>query len=322
MSPHTSPDRRRAFITGASGQDGSYLAEKLVADGMEVHALSLSGERAAHLPDGVVLHHGDLTDVAATRELLHDLHPHEIYNLAAISSVALSWEQPDLCAEVNGLAAVGLMESAWLIAESTGQDVRFVQCSSAEIFGEPSESPQTEETPLRPVNPYGAAKAYAHLMAGVYRSRGLHTSSLVLYNHESPRRSTRFVTRKITSTVAAIAQGRASELVLGNQEARRDFGWAPDYVDAMVRAARHDAAGDYVVATGTSHSVRDFVAAAFAHAGVTDWERFVRTDPALLRPTDPTDLRGDATRARVVLDWKPTVPFVEIVGRMVDTDLV
>lgn len=312
---------RRAFITGASGQDGSYLAEHLLADGLEVHALTLAGERAEHLPDGVVLHHGDLTHLAATRALLHDLAPHEIYNLAAISSVALAWKQPDLCAEVNGLAAVALMESAWLTAEATGRDIRFVQCSSAEIFGEPSESPQSEETPLRPVNPYGAAKAYAHLMAGVYRSRGLHTSSVVLYNHESPRRPTQFVTRKITSTVAAIAQGRATELVLGNQEARRDFGWAPDYVDAMVRAARHDEGGEYVIATGEGHSVREFVEAAFAHAGVSDWERLVRTDPALLRPTDPTDLRGDASRARVVLGWKPTVPFTEIVGRMVDTDL-
>jgi GDPmannose 4,6-dehydratase len=321
MSPHTSTGRRRAFITGASGQDGSYLAEQLVADGLDVHALTLSGERAEHLPDGVVLHRGDLTDVLATRGLLRDLAPHEIYNLAAISSVALAWEQPDLCAQVNGAAAAGLMESAWLLAEATGQDVRFVQCSSAEIFGEPAESPQTEATPLRPVNPYGAAKAYAHLMAGVYRSRGLHTSSVILYNHESPRRTTRFVTRKITATVAAIAQGRATELVLGNQEARRDFGWAPDYVDAMVRSARHEAGGDYVIATGTGHSVRDFVAAAFDHAGVTDWEPLVRTDPALLRPTDPTDLRGDASRARVVLGWKPTLPFAEIVGRMVDADL-
>jgi GDPmannose 4,6-dehydratase len=320
MSPHTSPGRR-AFITGASGQDGSYLAEHLVADGVEVHALTLSGERAEHLPDGVVLHHGDLTDVAGTRALVNDLGPHEIYNLAAISSVALAWEQPDLCAAVNGTAAVGLMESAWLLADATGQDVRFIQCSSAEIFGEPSESPQTEATPLQPVNPYGAAKAYAHLMAGVYRSRGLHASSVVLYNHESPRRPVQFVTRKITSTVAAIAQGRATELVLGNQDARRDFGWAPDYVDAMVRAARHQEGGDYVIATGTSHSVRDFVAAAFAHAGISDWEPLVRTDPAFLRPTDPTDLRGDASRARVVLDWKPTVPFTEIVGRMVDADL-
>jgi GDPmannose 4,6-dehydratase len=322
MSPHTSTGRRRAFITGASGQDGSYLAEQLVADGLEVHALTLTGERADHLPDGVTLHRGDLTDLSSTRALLLDLAPDEIYNLAAISSVALAWERPDLCAEVNGMAAVGLMESAWLLADSTGQDVSFVQCSSAEIFGEPAESPQSEATPLRPVNPYGAAKAYAHLMAGVYRSRGLHTSSVILYNHESPRRPKQFVTRKITSTVAAIAQGRASELVLGNQDARRDFGWAPDYVDAMVRAARHDEGGDYVIATGTSHSVRDFVAAAFAHAGVSDWEPLVRTDPAFLRPTDPTDLRGDASRARVVLDWKPTVPFAEIVGRMVDADLV
>lgn len=311
----------RAFVTGASGQDGSYLAERLLADGVEVHALTLSGEVPEHLPDEVVIHHGDLCDVAATRTLLTDLAPDEIYNLAALSSVAASWEDPDLSAAVNGGAAVALLESAWQVAQARGKQVAFIQCSSAEIFGEPAESPQTEATPLRPVNPYGAAKAYAHLMTGVYRSRGLHASSLVLYNHESPRRSPRFVTRKITSTVAAIAAGKAEELVLGNLEARRDFGWAPDVVDAMVRAARHTHGDDYVIATGTSHSVREFVAAAFAHAGVTNWESRVRVDPELLRPTDPTDLTGDATRARTQLGWAPTLAFPEIVKQMVDTDM-
>ncbi len=185
------------------------------------------------------------------------------------------------------------MESARLAG-----DVRFVQASSAEIFGEPAESPQTEDTAVRPVNPYGAAKAYAHLAARVCRQRDQHVSSVVLYNHESPRRPQRFVTRKITSTVAAIARGEADGLALGNLDARRDWGWAPDYVDAMVRAARADEPGDYVVATGTAHSVRELVAAAFAAAGIADWEPLVTQDPAFFRPADPTELVGDATRAR------------------------
>ncbi len=171
------------------------------------------------------------------------------------------------------------------------------------------------------MNPYGAAKAFAHLSAAVFRQRDLHVSSAILYNHESPRRHERFVTRKITSTVAAIARGDADELVLGNLDARRDWGWAPDYVDAMVRAARADEPSDYVVATGRAHSVRDFVAAAFAAAGITDWERLVRQDPAFFRPADPTELVGDATKAREVLGWAPTVGFEEIVARMVAADL-
>ena len=224
----------RAFITGIGGQDGTYLAERLVEEGMEVHALVLEADgHPAHCPDEVVLHAGDLGDLEATRRLLHEVAPREVYNLAAISSVAQSWDQPDRTAHVNGQAAVALMESARQLG-----DVRVVQASSAEIFGEPSESPQTEETAVRPVNPYGAAKAFAHLSAHVLRQRDLHVSSVILYNHESPRRHERFVTRKITATVAAIARGEADELVLGNLDARRDWGWAPDYVDAMVRAAR------------------------------------------------------------------------------------
>ncbi|WP_028636559.1 GDP-mannose 4,6-dehydratase [Nocardioides sp. URHA0032] len=309
-----------AFITGISGQDGSYLAERLLAEGVEVHALAHALEPPPEAP-GVELHRGDLTDSDEVRALLVDLAPDEVYNLAALSSVARSWEEPDLTARVNGLAAAALLDSALLVQEKQGRPVRFVQASSAEIFGEPDRSPQDESTPVRPVNPYGAAKAFVHHMVDVYRHRELHAVSAILYNHESPRRPDHFVTRKITSTAAAIAQGRADVLALGNLDARRDWGWAPDYVDAMVRAARADVPRDYVVATGVGRSVRDFVAAAFARAGLSDWERYVVVDPEFVRPADPTELVGDATLARTALGWSPTVGFDEIVGRMVDADL-
>jgi len=308
----------RALVTGIGGQDGSYLAERLLADGTEVHALVLQDDATPPFcPPEVTLHLGDVADVDATRRLVLDLAPDEVYNLAAISSVAQSWQEPDLTAQVNGLAAVALMESA----RRVGDHVRVVQASSAEIFGQPDVSPQNELTQIKPVNPYGAAKAYAHLAVAVQRQRGLHASSLVLYNHESPRRPDRFVTRKITRGVAAIAQRRASELVLGNLDARRDWGWAPDYVDAMVRAARADEPGDYVIATGVGHTVRDFVATAFRHAGITDWEALVTSDPALTRPADATDLTGDATHARQRLGWAPTVDFDGVVAAMVAADL-
>jgi len=309
-----------AFVTGLGGQDGSYLAERLLADDVEVHALAHEAEPEPDAP-GVVMHTGDLTRIDEVRALVLDLAPDEVYNLAAISSVAQSWAEPELTARVNGLAAGALMESARQAQEKHGKPVRFVQASSAEIFGEPDTSPQDESTAIRPLNPYGAAKAYAHLMVDVHRRRGLHAVSAILYNHESPRRPARFVTRKITSTVAAIVQGRADRLVLGNLEARRDWGWAPDYVDAMVRAARADDARDYVVATGVGHSVREFVAAAFGHVGIDDWSAYVATDPDLVRPADPTDLTGDPTRARTSLGWSPTVGFEELVGLMVDADL-
>jgi GDPmannose 4,6-dehydratase len=311
----------RAFITGVSGQDGTYLAEQLLGEDVEVHALANPQEP---LPDiaGVELHARDLTDVDAVRRLVLDLAPDEIYNLAALSSVAQSWEQPDLTARLNGAAAAALMESAWQAQQRSGRPVRFVQASSAEIFGEPDRSPQDEATTVRPLNPYGAAKAFAHLSAHVYRQRGLHAVGVILYNHESPRRPRHFVTRKITSTVAEIAAGKAETLTLGNLDARRDWGWAPDYVDAMVRAARSDTATDFVVATGISHSVRDFVAAAFAHAGIADWQGLVEVDQSLVRPADATQLVGDATRARTLLGWTPTTAFEEIVGRMVDADLL
>ncbi len=285
-----------------------------------MHALAHADEPPPDCP-GVELHTGDLTRADDVRALLVDLAPDEVYNLAALSSVARSWSEPELTARVNGMAAAALMESALQVQEKTGRPVRLVQASSAEIFGEPAVSPQDETTPIRPVNPYGAAKAYAHLMVDVYRRRDLHAVSAILYNHESPRRPTQFVTRKITSTVAAIAQGRADRLALGNLDARRDWGWAPDYVDAMVRAARADEPRDYVVATGVGHSVRDFVAAAFRRAGIDDWSGLVTVDPEFVRPADPTDLTGDASRARELLGWSPTVGFEELVGRMVDADL-
>ena len=295
---------RRALVTGASGQDGSYLVETLREHGVDVHALD-----------------GDVTDVLATRQAVLDLEPDAVFNLAALSSVARSWQEPDRCAAVNGTAAVALLESAWLSQERTGRPVRFVQASSAEMFGQPASSPQSESTPLRPINPYGAAKAYAHLMVDVYRRRGLHASSLILYNHESPRRPTHFVTRKITSTVAAIARGEAERLVLGSLDTRRDWGWAPDYVGAMLAAAEADSPDDYVIATGVSSSIGDFARSAFAHVGIDDWRSHIDLDPALTRPADATELVGDATKAYESLGWHPTKTLDEIVAAMVDADL-
>ncbi len=302
----------RAFVTGIGGQDGHYLAERLLADGVEVHALAHEAEPLPHLP-GVELHLGDLLRTDDVRRLVLDLAPDEVYNLAAISSVARSWEVPELTFAVNGRAAVSLLE----ITAGLG-DVRVVQASSAEIFGHPDVSPQDEGTAVRPVNPYGEAKAHAHRACREQRGRGQHVSAAILYNHESPLRPPHFVTRKITSTVVAIARGEADRLELGNLDARRDWGWAPDYVDAMVLAARADRPDDYVVASGVAHSVRDFVAAAFAHVGIEEWEHLVEVDPALARPVDAPELVGDAGKAARELGWAPTVGFEELVARMVD----
>ena len=314
-----------ALITGITGQDGGYLAERLLGEGYAVHGLVHDGDLGIadltrRCPDAV-LHQGDLTDDPSLAALVHASQPDEVYNFAGISSVAFSWERPVLTADVTALGAARLLEQVWQHQERSGTAVRFVQASSAELFGNAEVAPQDEDTPIRPTSPYGASKAFAHQLVGVYRARGMHAVSAILYNHESPRRPPTFVTRKITRAAARISQGLERELVLGNLDARRDWGWAPDYVDAMVRAARHSTARDYVVATGEAHSVRDFVAAAFARAGVPDWEDRVRVDAAFVRPTDAALQVGNPARARAELGWAPTVDFQELVGRMVDADL-
>lgn len=314
-----------AFVTGISGQDGTILAGVLASEGIEVHGLVRTvDEEAKHrsvLPDGVVLHVGELTDRARVGELVSSVRPDEVYNLAGISSVGYSWAHPALTGEVSGLAAVGVFEAAWALQERTGRAVRVLQASSAEIFGRPDRTPQDEGTTVNPISPYGAAKAYAHQMAGIFRGRGLHVATTILYNHESPLRPTTFVTRKITAAAARIAHEGGGTLSLGNTTVRRDWGWAPDYVDAMVRAVRHPVADDFVVATGVTHSVAEFVEAAMVHAGVPDWQSHLETDPSLVRPADATEQVGDASKAREVLGWTPTVSFAELVGRMVDHDL-
>jgi len=313
-----------ALVTGITGQDGSYLAERLVAEGVEIHGLVRPGDPALSvLQDscpGLFVHEGDLRDGARLETLVLDLVPDEVYNLAGLSSVAESWGEPVLTAEVTGLAVARLLQASWSAQERTGRAVRFLQASSAEIFGNCDRVPQDENTPLCPTSPYGAAKAYAHHLVSVYRSRGLHAVSTVLYNHESPRRPPSFVTRKITAGAVAIATGAATELVLGNLDVQRDWGWAPDYVDAMVRAMRHDRADDFVVATGEARSVRDFVAAAFSHVGIDDWTPFVRTDPAFGRPVEARMLVGDPSKAQNELGWTTTVGFDEMVRRMVEHD--
>jgi GDPmannose 4,6-dehydratase len=315
----------RALVTGATGQDGSYLVEQLLDEGVEVHALvrahEAPGGRVPSSSPSVHWHIGDLTEGPALEGIVAEVEPTEIYNLGGLSSVALSWQEPALTAQVSGVAVGHLLKGAHDLQERSGRKVRFVQASSAEIFGRTSRVPQDETTPLRPLTPYGAAKAYAHHLVGVYRARGLHACSCILYNHESPRRPDTFVTRKITMAAARIATGRQDELAMGNLDARRDWGWAPDYVAAMVLAARDDVARDYVIATGVSHSVRDFVAAAFRAAGADDWERHVTLDPRVARPSDAPELVGDSSRAREVLGWSPRVEFDEIVARMVHHDL-
>ncbi len=314
-----------AFVTGVNGQDGTYLVRRLVGEGVVVHGMVTPHEDTdplAHgLPAEVALHRCDLRDAKNLAELVAHVVPDELYNLGGISSVAFSWDQPVLTGLISGLGAVALFEAARRVQDRTGLPVRVVQASSAEMFGVPDRTPQDEGTPLRPVSPYGAAKTYAHVMAAVYRARGVHVATCVFYNHESPLRPETFVTRKITAGAARIAAAGGGTLAMGNLDARRDWGWAPDYVDALVAAARHDTAEDFVIATGKSHSVAEFVAAAFARVGILDWRPYVIVDPQFFRPIDPGEMVGNASKARRLLGWAPTVTFEEMVGRMVDHDV-
>ncbi len=313
---------RRALITGITGQDGSYLAELLLDKGYEVHGMvrRLSSENHHRLEtfrDRIEIHTGDLLDQRSLGDAMRACEPHEIYNLAAMSFVGASWNQPTLTAEFTGVGVTRMLEAM----REASPEARFYQASSSEMFGKVRETPQNEMTPFYPRSPYGVAKVYAHFITVNYReSYGLYACSGILFNHESPRRSLEFVTRKITHTAAAIKLGLATELALGNLEARRDWGYAPDFVDAMWRMLQEDEPDDYVVGTGSDHSVRELVDIAFGHLGL-DPAEYVREDPKFMRPAEVDLLIADPSKAREKLGWEPTVDFEHLVKLMVDADM-
>ena len=313
---------RRALVTGITGQDGSYLAEFLLAQGYEVHGVtrrtsSHRNERIAHLEDRVHLLSADLLDQSSLASALAEVRPHEVYNLAAQSFVPTSWSQPVLTAEFTAVGVTRLLEAI----RSVDPAIRFYQASSSEMFGKAREVPQTEATAFHPRSPYGVAKAYAHWITVNYReSYGLYACSGILFNHESPRRGLEFVTRKVSDGAARVALGLATELRLGNLEAKRDWGFAGDYVEAMWQMLQQPAADDYVVATGETHSVQELVEIAFERVGL-DWREHVVVDPRFVRPAEVDLLLGDASKARARLGWKPRISFRELVEMMVDADL-
>jgi GDPmannose 4,6-dehydratase len=312
----------RALVTGITGQDGSYLAELLLARGYEVHGMvrrssTESFERIAHLRDRVHLHQADLLDESSLVTVLRDVRPAELYNLAAQSFVPTSWLQPSLTGEFTAIGVTRVLEALRFV----DPEIRFYQASSSEMFGQARETPQNESTPFHPRSPYGVAKAFGHWITVNYReSYGLFAVSGILFNHESPRRGREFVTRRISEGAARIALGLADELVLGNLDARRDWGYAPEYVDAMWRMLQAPGPVDYVVGTGEHHTPREFAALAFEHLGL-EADDFVRVDPALLRPAEVDSLLADPTKAREELGWAPRTGFAELVRIMVQADL-
>lgn len=313
---------KRALITGVTGQDGSYLAEFLLEKGYDVHGMvrrasTENFERIAHLRDRIRLHQADLLDQLSLIELLKEVRPHEVYNLAAQSFVPTSWVQPVLTGEFTALGVTRLLEAIRLV----DRKIRFYQASSSEMFGKVQETPQTEKTPFHPRSPYGVAKVYGHFITVNYReSYGLFAASGILFNHESPRRGKEFVTRKISHGAAAIKLGLERELRLGNLDARRDWGFAGDYVRAMWLMLQQDEPEDFVVGTGENHTVREFCELAFAHVGL-DWKKHVVVDKDLFRPADVHTLLANPAKARRKLGWKPEVPFPQLVRMMVDADL-
>jgi GDPmannose 4,6-dehydratase len=317
----------RALITGITGQDGLYLSELLLQKGYDVYGL-IRGQNnpkaelvAETVPDVRILA-GDLTDLSSVLRALQTSRPDEVYNLGAISFVAYSWEQAALTSDVTGKGVLNMLEAVRIYAGSDLGKVRFYQASSSEMFGKAQQTPQNESTLLWPRSPYGVAKVFGHYMTINYReSYGMHASSGMLFNHESPRRGIEFVTRKVSLGAAAIKLGLSDKLVMGNLEARRDWGYAGDYVDAMWRMLQQPEGDDYVVATGETHSIRDLLATAFDVVGIENWEDYVEQDPDLLRPAEVDALVGDAAKARQKLGWAPTVRFTELVRMMVESDL-
>jgi GDPmannose 4,6-dehydratase len=321
-----------ALITGITGQDGLYLSELLLAKGYDVHAVIRGQQNPKRdlvrrvVPD-VTLHNGDLTDLSSLMRALRESQPDEVYNLGAVSFVAYSWENAHLTTDVTAKGVLNMLEAVRLYAaDSVTRDpasVRFYQASSSEMFGKVQESPQHERTLLWPRSPYGVAKVFGHHMTINYReSYGMHASSGILFNHESPRRGVEFVTRKVSRAVARISLGLQNELVMGNLEAQRDWGFAGDYVEAMWLMLQQDEPDDYVIATGETHSIRDLLDVAFRQVGIDDWSGLVRQDPRFMRPAEVDRLVGDASKAREVLAWKPKVGFEELVAMMVEADLV
>jgi len=312
----------KALITGITGQDGSYLAELLLEKGYEVHGLvrrssSFNTWRIDHIRDRLSLHYGDLVDQNSLARTLEAVEPQEVYNLAAQSHVKVSFEMPEYTTDVTGLGVLRLLDAV----RELDLPVRVYQAGSSEMYGLVQETPQTERTPFHPRSPYGISKVFGHWMAVNYREGyGLHVSNGILFNHESPRRGENFVTRKITMAVAAIKQGKLKELRLGNLDAKRDWGFAKDYVEAMWLMLQQPAPDDYVVAMGETHSVREFLEEAFGCVGL-DWKDFVKVDPKYFRPAEVDILLGDPTKARTVLGWKPKVSFQELVRLMVEADL-
>jgi GDPmannose 4,6-dehydratase len=319
----------RALITGITGQDGSYLADLLLNKDYEVHGIirrasTFNTSRIDHLYadphiNGVrlFLHYGDLADSVNLVKLLYDLKPEEIYHLGAQSHVRVSFDIPEYTADVTGIGTIRILEAI----RETGIRSRFYQASSSEMFGKAQEVPQTERTPFWPRSPYGVSKVFSYWATVNYReSYGLNASNGILFNHESPRRGETFVTRKITRAVAAIKHGLQKELFLGNLEAKRDWGYAPEYVEGMWRMLQQDGGDDFVLATNETHSVREFCEAAFAHADL-DWKKFVRHDPRYERPAEVDLLIGNAAKAKKVLDWEPRTRFLDLVRIMVDADM-
>ena len=325
------------MITGITGQDGSYLAELLLAKGYEVHGLirrssSFNLGRLSHIQhhlqcqpgeiaSRLYLHSADLTDASRLSQLIHMIQPSEVYNLAAQSHVQVSFEQPIYTADATGLGTTRLLVSIRELQERTGSQIRFFQASTSEMFGKVVETPQVETTPFYPRSPYGVAKLYAHWIAVNYReSYNLHASCGILFNHESPRRGEAFVTRKITRAVGRIKHGLQKKLRLGNLDAQRDWGFAGDYVEAMWMMLQQAMPEDFVVATGVTHTVREFCERAFARVGL-DYRDFVEIDPQNLRPSEVDILLGDASKSKKVLGWTPSFSFENLVDMMVDADL-
>ena len=318
---------KRALITGITGQDGMYLGELLLSKGYEVFGL-VRGQNNPKLDmvrsvlPGAKLLFGDLTDLSSLLRALDVAQPDEIYNLGAISFVAYSWENAALTTDVTGKGALNILEATRLHSGDDLARIRFYQASSSEMFGKVQAVPQREDTLLWPRSPYGVAKVFAHYMTINYReSYGMHASSGLLFNHESPRRGPEFVTRKVSQAVAKIAAGVQDKIVMGNLDASRDWGFAGDYVEAMWLMLQQDTADDYVISTGETHTIRELLTVAFAHVGIDAWESYVVQDPQFMRPAEVDLLVGDPSKAREVLGWKPTVGFEELVTMMVDSDL-